>query len=130
MRLAVFALRRRVHEFQDGLKLTPLSAWGSDYRPPEVPCSGTIDPTPPVDQVAALDAASFFHRLAALMVDNPPAGADAEALARFAAIGLLPGEPFTLDDLDPEERDAVAQAPEQVREGSPGRLRIRDQRRW
>ena len=64
------------------------------------------------------------------MVDNPPAGADAEALARFAAIGLLPGEPFTLDDLDPEERDAVAQAPEQVREGSPGRLRIRDQRRW
>jgi hypothetical protein len=59
-----------VHEFQDGLKLTPLSAWGSDYRPPEAPVSGTVDPTPPVDQVAALDAESSFHRLAALMVDN------------------------------------------------------------
>jgi hypothetical protein len=28
--------------------------------------------------------------------DNPPAAADADALARFAAIGLVPGKPFDL----------------------------------
>jgi hypothetical protein len=106
-----------VHEFQDGLKLTPLSAWGSDYTPPEVPVTGTVDPTPPVDQVAAMEAETFFDRLAELMVDNPPASADAEAIARFAAIGLVPGKPFSLGDVNPEQRDAIAQAPEQVREG-------------
>jgi Protein of unknown function (DUF1254) len=31
--------------------------------------------------------------IASLMVDNPPGGADAEALARFAAIGLVPRRP-------------------------------------
>ena len=32
-----------VHRFQDGLRLTPLSAWGSDYTPPEVPVRGHVD---------------------------------------------------------------------------------------
>jgi hypothetical protein len=106
-----------VQEFQDGLELTPLSAWGSDYTPPEVPVTGTVDPTPPVDQVAAMNAETFFARVAELMVDNPPAREDAEAIARFAAIGLIPGEPFSLGALDQEQRAAVEQAPGQVLAG-------------
>jgi hypothetical protein len=43
-----------------------------------------------VDQVARMDAATFFHRLCALMEHNPPAPADAPALRRFAALGLAP----------------------------------------
>src|SRR5262249_20115645 len=57
--------------------------------------------TPPVEQVAKMGAATFFARLNALMKDNPPAAADADALKRFAAIGVAPGRPFDPAKLDP-----------------------------
>jgi hypothetical protein len=93
-----------VHHFQDGITLTPLSAWGSDYSPP---ADAQVDPdvemtTPPPDVLEAMDARAFFGRLAALMVDNPPADDDAPALERFAAIGLAPGSFKPAHDLVPE----------------------------
>ena len=48
-----------------------------------------------------MDAATFFARLNALMKDNPPAAADADAMKRFAAIGVAPGKPFDPAKLDP-----------------------------
>jgi hypothetical protein len=92
-----------VHAIQKQYRLTPLSAWGKDYTPPEdVPVEKGVDPrTPPAEQVARLDAVAFFARLNALMKDNPPAVADAEALRRFAAVGVAPGRPFDLKTLDP-----------------------------
>jgi hypothetical protein len=81
-----------VHQFQDALLLVPLSAPDGGEPPPAPDPDPGIDvTTPPPDQVAAMDAGTFFGRLAALMVDNPPADADAPAMARFAAIGLTPG---------------------------------------
>jgi hypothetical protein len=82
-----------VQRFQDGLSLMPLSAWGREpAQLPEAPVDPGVDvETPPPDQVEAMDARAFFGRLAKLMVDNPPAEADAPALARFAAIGLSVG---------------------------------------
>jgi hypothetical protein len=50
--------------------------------------------TPVRDQVNKLDAIEFFTLLAELMKTNPPAAADAPALARFAKIGLVPGQDF------------------------------------
>jgi hypothetical protein len=77
------------HRFQNGLTLTPLSAGARGYAPPVDP---TVDvTTPPPDQVEAMDADTFFGRLARLLVDNPPAPADTPALQRFAALGLRPG---------------------------------------
>ncbi|HZF38648.1 MAG TPA: DUF1254 domain-containing protein [Blastocatellia bacterium] len=92
-----------VHAIQDQYKLTPLSAWGKPYTPPDnAPVAPGIDvKTPPVEQVAKMDAATFFARLSALMKDNPPAPADAGALNRFAAIGVASGTPFDLKSLDP-----------------------------
>jgi hypothetical protein len=91
-----------VHAIQARYSLTPLSAWSKAYTPPEnVPVEAGIDTkTPPVQQVAKMDAATFFARLNAVMKDNPPASADAEAMKRFAAIGVVPGEPFDLAKLD------------------------------
>lgn len=82
-----------VHEFQNGLSLVPLSAWGTDYHPPaEVPVEPGVDlGTPPVTQVSQMDTSVFFTRLAELMVPNPPAEADAPVMATFEAIGLAPG---------------------------------------
>jgi hypothetical protein len=92
-----------VRSIQDQYKLTPLSSWGKDYTPPDnAPVAAGVDvKTPPEEQVAKMDAATFFARLNTLMKDNPPANADASALKSFAAIGVAPGTPFDLKSLDP-----------------------------
>jgi hypothetical protein len=91
-----------VHAIQDRYQLTPLSAWSKGYTPPSdvVIEPGTDTKLPPKAQVARMDAATFFGRLNALMQDNPPAAADAPALARFAAIGVAPGKPFDLKNME------------------------------
>jgi hypothetical protein len=105
-----------VNAIQDQYKLTPLSAWGKTYTPPgNSPVDPAVDmKTPPVEQVIHMDANTFFSRLNALMKGNPPAAADADALKRFAPLGIAPGKPFDLKDLDP----AVAKSLEEgVRTG-------------
>jgi hypothetical protein len=84
-----------VHALQDQVKLVPLSAYGKPYTPP----AGKVDPsidmkTAVRDQVNRLDAVAYFTLLAELMKTNPPAAADAPALAKFARIGLVPGHDF------------------------------------
>jgi hypothetical protein len=104
-----------VHRFQDGLSLRPLSAWAGQRpaarKAPAGPATG-IAAAPP-DQVEAMDAAAFFGRLAALLVTNPPAAADAPAMRRFAAIGLAAGsfqpDPGLAGALNSGVRDALAQ---------------------
>ena len=92
-----------VHAIQDKYRLVPLSAWGKPYQAPaNVPVAADVDmKTPPPEQVARMDAATFFGRLNRLMQDNPPAAADAPALERFAKLGIAPGKPFDAAALDP-----------------------------
>jgi hypothetical protein len=74
----------------------PLSAWGKgDWRPPE----GRVDPavdmrTAVREQVDRMPVADYFGLLARLMETNPPAAADAPAVARMARVGIVPGRPF------------------------------------
>jgi hypothetical protein len=98
-----------VRAIQDQYKLTPLSAWGKDYKPPDnAPVAAGIDvKTPPVEQVAKMDAATFYARLNTLMKDNPPANADASAVNSIAAIGVAPGTTFDLKSLDPAVAKSV-----------------------
>lgn len=91
-----------VHAIQDQYKMMPLSSFGKPNAPQD---SATLDPnidmkTPPVDQANSMDAANFFSRLNALMAQNPPASVDADAIRRFATIGVAPGTPFNLQQLD------------------------------
>lgn len=84
-----------VHALQDQCKLVPLSAWGKDYTP----AAGKVDPsidmkTAVRDQVNRMDAVEYFTLLAQLMKTSPPSPADAEEVARYAAIGLVPGRDF------------------------------------
>ncbi|MDF2810985.1 MAG: hypothetical protein K0S56_2016 [Microvirga sp.] len=84
-----------VHALQDQVKLVPLSAYGKPYTPP----AGKVDPsidmkTAVRDQVNRMDAVAYFTLLAQLMKANPPSAADAPALAKFAKIGLIPGQDF------------------------------------
>ena len=67
-----------IHAKQDQLKVTPLSAWGTNYTPPtNVPVDPNVDLTAtPAEQVNLMSGATFFNRLAQLLVDNPPRPAD------------------------------------------------------
>jgi hypothetical protein len=96
-----------VHAIQAQYTLTPLSAWGQKYSPP----AGKVDPgvdmqTPPVQQVAKMKAATFFQTLAASLKAEPPLPADAPAMKKFAALGLVAGKDFNPAKLKP----AVVQA--------------------
>lgn len=89
-----------VHAIQDQCKLVPLSSWGKDYVPPASTVDASIDMKTAVrEQVNRMDAVEYFTLLAKLMKDNPPSAADAEALARFATIGLVPGKDFDASKL-------------------------------
>jgi hypothetical protein len=64
--------------------------------------------TPPIEVVAAMDAATFFNRMAMLMKNNPPAAADAPTVAKLANIGIVPGQPFDLNKNGSEAAKAIA----------------------
>lgn len=92
-----------VHKLQDEFKLVPLSAYGKSY----VPAPGPVDPeidlkTPVRDQVNRMDAVTYFTLLCELMKANPPAEADAAQLAKFARIGIVPGQSFDASKFRPD----------------------------
>jgi hypothetical protein len=98
-----------VHEIQAQYKLTPLSAWGQPYTPPEnMDVDPNVDPkTPPVDQLDDLRLTDYFHRLAMLMKDNPPLPADRTVIGQIERIGIVPGEPFDPTVLTPVTAKAL-----------------------
>ena len=84
---------QNVSKLQDQLKLTPLSAWGTNYVPPaNVPVDPNVNTrVSPLNQLLALDAASYFNYVCQLMIENPPYKADAPLLDRMAKIGIKTG---------------------------------------
>lgn len=89
-----------VHKLQDEFKLVPLSAYGKPYTPPAGKVDPAIDMKAAVrDQVNRMDAVSYFTLLCELMKTNPPSEADAAQLARFASIGIVPGQSFDASKL-------------------------------
>lgn len=101
-----------VGRIQDGLTLTPLSAWGkpgakaaAQPATPDAAAGAAPDavatraprPKTPVSEVAAMDAATFFSRVAALLPANPPAAEDAAIVATLGELGVVAGQPFAPD---------------------------------
>jgi hypothetical protein len=91
---------KAVHEIQDQVGLVPLSSYGKTYTPPEGKVNPDIDVKTPVrEQVNRLSAVEYFTLLAQLMKTNPPSAQDAPEVARFAQIGLVPGQDFDASKL-------------------------------
>jgi len=97
-------------KIQDQYKLSGPAAKGAapakGAPAPKSAPPASADGKSPRDQVAAMNAAAFFARVATLLPDNPPSKDDAAILEKFKAIGLTPGKPFDASSLDP----AVAKA--------------------
>ncbi|MFI9505334.1 DUF1254 domain-containing protein [Nocardia sp. NPDC052566] len=103
-----------VRAIQEQIKLVPLSAWpaGKDL-PAAAPTSPPHPAVPPPQQVAELEPRAFFDRLCALLAVNPPAPADAPAMARFATLGIRPGGAVT-GIADPDLAAAADAAKKQI----------------
>ena len=120
---------QKVHAFQDGLSLVPLSAYGTDYSPPK----GALDPgidmtTSTTEQVTNMDAAAYFTLLATLMKDNPPTAADAPTVAQMAKIGLVPGHDWDINTLDPAIAKGWSGFPKRAGENYVSRAQPRNDR--
>ena len=105
-----------IHEKQDQLKITPLSAWGKPYTPPtNVPVDPNVDLTAtPFDQVRLMTGAVFFDRLAKALVDNPPCPADSKRIERLKRLGVEAGKPFDATKLDPAVLKGVNGVPAEI----------------
>lgn len=100
-----------VHQIQDEYKVIPLSSYGKSYTPPKGKVDASIDMKTPVrDQVNNLDAATYFQRLAMLLKTNPPAKADAPMVAKLAKLGIIPGQNFNINQLNPEAINGLKKA--------------------
>ncbi len=90
-----------VHRFQDQMSIVPLSAYGGGRVPPGGAYGAPEDPsvdatTPPLEQVNAMDAATFFGLAADLLRRHPPHLTDGAVLARLRRLGVVAGAPFDL----------------------------------
>jgi hypothetical protein len=101
----------RVHEFQSGIAVTPLSAWGKYYEPPRGKVDPKLSKVPPVEQIAKMDGATFFDRFTQLLRTNAPHANDYPILQRLARIGIAPGRPFDFATATSEVRNALNAAP-------------------
>ena len=104
-----------VHAVQDQYSLMPLSQYGKEPAAlapaPEGAAGPDIDlVTPVVTQVARMDAAHYFDRMARLMVANPPAADDAPILQTLAKLRIVPGQPFDPLKLSEAERRGLDDA--------------------
>jgi len=106
-----------VNQLQRQYSLVPLSAFGKEYTP----APGRIDPsidmkTPVRDQVNAMDAKTFFDRLAMLMKENPPSRRDSQLVKRMASIGIVPGKPFDETKLGRHAKAILGDLPKRAQE--------------
>jgi hypothetical protein len=97
--------------FEDGFKLTPLSAWDTNYAPPtNVSVNPNVNTTAnPFQQVANMTPDTFFNTMATLMQGNPPNSADKPVTGQIARIGIVPGTPFNWNGLNNTTQNAITQ---------------------
>jgi hypothetical protein len=83
-----------VNALQREIAIAPLSEWPKGAIP-AVPMKGDqkLPETPPAE-IRSMSAPAYLNKLALLLRDNPPPGADGAILKRFATIGLVPGQAF------------------------------------
>lgn len=122
-----------VDRIQDGLELTPLSAWGKQAAKASSPAAQPAVPDPAMGAapggvaaraprpktaaniVAEMDAPAFFSRVAALLPANPAAEADAAIVATLGELGVVAGQPFAPDAaLVPTMNEAAKAARESI----------------
>jgi hypothetical protein len=99
------------HEFQQRLTSCPLSQFGEPCKMPPHHVDADVPASPPLEQVVAMNAETFFSMFVDLSQANPPHAQDQPILARMRRVGLERGKPFVLSSLAAETRAAFEEAP-------------------
>jgi hypothetical protein len=111
-----------VNKLQEQFKLTPLSAWGTNYTPPStVPINPNTDGiTPPINQVLKMDGIEFFNKLAVLLKKTSTPPSDKDYVKQFSKFGLVPGNDFNASALSSQQiqdlNAAVKKAQNQIKQ--------------
>ena len=105
-----------VRKIQDGIKVVPLSSFGKKYNPPKGVISKNAKTIVPAKDTENLSIEKFFNMMAALMVNNPAAPADAEIVKSMASIGIVPGKKFDIKNLDKQLQEKLIAIPAEVHE--------------
>jgi hypothetical protein len=111
-----------VNKLQVQFKLTPLSAWGTNYVPPSrVALNDKVDAnTAPIDQVLKLNGPEYFTKLARLLKQVPIPAADSDYVSQFSKFGLVPGKDFDVSTLTSQQIQdlnvAVKKAQDKIKE--------------
>ena len=102
----------KVHKLQDQYKLTPLSAWGTNYEvPKEVPINKELDmKKSPDEKISEMDAQTYYSLLVKLMKENPAKPEDKPMLEKLAKLGIIPGQDFDINKLDPVIKNALEES--------------------
>lgn len=100
-----------ISEFQAGLTATPLAQYGRNFgMMPSVPVNATWNTQgSPAEQVASMDAATFFGLFSELVRANPPHANDYPMLDRLRRIGIG-DRPLVFGQLEPVVQQALADA--------------------
>jgi DNA sulfur modification protein DndE len=103
---------KAVHSLQDQITLKPLGSSSNNYSVVPGPFSKFLlsffKKRTPAEQVANMNAENFFRYFANLLKDNPPSSADAPMVKKLAEIGIVPGNDFNINSLDPTVRNKLA----------------------
>jgi hypothetical protein len=96
-----------VHRLQNQVLLVPLSEWGKTMTPRTHLFLVNLDvKTNPQEQVARMDASTFYTRLSQLLLHTNPRSADAPMVEQLRRIGVYGNANFALRNL----RDETVQA--------------------
>jgi hypothetical protein len=112
-----------VNQFQANLAVSPYVVPSPPYAPlgrpapigsapimPPPTTQASVSPVPPVEQVAAMDAPTFWSIFADVVRNNPPHANDYPTLDRLRRIGLGTTGPVAFTQLDPAVQQALTQA--------------------
>lgn len=102
----------RVHAFQDGWRITPLSRWGKAAGKVKRLKDPAVDmETPPAKQVEEMSGRRFFEEAARLWKRQGPHSTDHSQVWRLRRIGLCQGRDLDFDRLDREVQELLTSAP-------------------
>ena len=99
-----------VTKLQDQFKLAHHAAKGKGAAKGAAhaaPAANVDTKSSAVEQVAKMDAQSFFSRVAMLLPGNPPAKEDSAMVERMKKLGIVAGQPFDTSKLDPAAAKAI-----------------------
>jgi hypothetical protein len=94
---------QNVHQIQDAYRVQPLSLYLGNSAPPSAPA---VDWPPLAEGMS--ESAQVFGYLNFLLQFCPAHPSEKELMARFARLGIGPGEPFSDQELAPEIKKAIA----------------------